>query len=228
MRNLFRAAGSAGARFPLELYVAVPAPAASEGLLAGVHWYDPVEHALVTMGPVPSGDAAAVVVTGIPWRTGWRYRERGFRHIYWDAGTMLSQLLAVADSGGLSGRPAPRLPRRRRQRAGRGRRVRGVSRGGGGSCTRDSRVGGIRPGHVRRAGRRRPHLPAGHRGPSRRSATATRATPWRVAPPPTWRRPARVPRRAPESRSTRSCSSAGRSGGSTRGGRCLVRAWSMP
>ena len=32
----------------------------------------------------------------MPWRTGWRYAERGFRHIYWDAGTMLAQALALA------------------------------------------------------------------------------------------------------------------------------------
>src|SRR3954462_9988502 len=94
---LFRAAGSAGGRFPLELYVAIP-----DGLSApaGVHSYDPYEHALVTVAPPPTGDAATVVVTGVPWRTGWRYRERGYRHIYWDAGTMLAQLLAVAESGG--------------------------------------------------------------------------------------------------------------------------------
>src|SRR4051794_34280664 len=103
---LFRAAGSAGGRFPLELYVAIP-----EGLSpAGVHCYDPHEHALVTVGPPPSGDAATVVVTGVPWRTGWRYRERGYRHIYWDAGTMLAQLLAVAESGGLRPRLFSRFP----------------------------------------------------------------------------------------------------------------------
>ncbi len=104
---LFRAAGSAGGRFPLELYVAIP-----DGLSApaGVHWYDPFEHALVTVGPPPSGDAATVVVTGVPWRTGWRYRERGFRHIYWDAGTMLAQLLAVATSGGLTPQLYSRFP----------------------------------------------------------------------------------------------------------------------
>ena len=94
---LFRAAGSAGARFPLELYVAVP-----EGgvLPAGVHWYHPEDHALVQIGPPPRSGAPAIVVTGIPWRTGWRYRERGYRHTYWDAGTMLSQLLAAAASAG--------------------------------------------------------------------------------------------------------------------------------
>jgi hypothetical protein len=42
--------------------------------------------------------APAVVITGVPWRTGWRYRERGYRHVYWDAGTMLAQLLAAAGS----------------------------------------------------------------------------------------------------------------------------------
>ena len=95
----FRAAGSAGGRFPLEVYVTVP-----DGgpLPPGVHWYDPMEHALVRIGPAPRGHSPAVIVTGVPWRTGWRYRERGWRHVYWDAGTMISQLLALADSAGLT------------------------------------------------------------------------------------------------------------------------------
>jgi hypothetical protein len=50
------------------------------------------------------------VVTGIPWRTGWRYRERGYRHVYWDAGTMLAQLLALADSAGLAAGLHTRFP----------------------------------------------------------------------------------------------------------------------
>ncbi len=109
--HLFRAAGSAGGRFPLELYVAVPEGAS--GLPAGVHWYDPVAHALVQVGPAPRGGedrAVTVAVTGVPWRTGWRYRERGYRHVYWDAGTMLSQLLALADSAGLAPRLYTRFP----------------------------------------------------------------------------------------------------------------------
>jgi hypothetical protein len=99
---LFRAAGSAGGRFPLEVYVAIPE---GTNLPAGVHWYHPQEHALVQVGPPPQGDAPALIVTGIPWRTGWRYRERGYRHVYWDAGSMLAQALAAAESAGL----APRL-----------------------------------------------------------------------------------------------------------------------
>jgi SagB-type dehydrogenase family enzyme len=96
---LLRAAGSAGGRFPLELYVAARGV---EGLADGVHWYDPIEHALRRVGPPAGGGAATtLVVTGIPWRTGWRYAERGWRHIHWDAGTALSQALALADSAGL-------------------------------------------------------------------------------------------------------------------------------
>src|SRR5215475_9197075 len=62
----FRAAGSAGGRFPLELYVAVP-PGGT--LPAGLHWYDPFDHALMQVGPPPGGGGPAVVVTGVPWRT---------------------------------------------------------------------------------------------------------------------------------------------------------------
>jgi SagB-type dehydrogenase family enzyme len=103
----FRAAGSAGGRFPLEAYVAVPEGSA---LPAGVHWYDPGAHALVRVGAPPRGAAPAMVVTGIPWRTGWRYRERGYRHVYWDAGTMLSQVLAAADSAGIPAALHSRFP----------------------------------------------------------------------------------------------------------------------
>jgi hypothetical protein len=105
---LFRAAGSAGGRFPLELYVTVPD--GTPGIPPGVHWYHPEDHALVRIGPPPRGDAPLIVVTGVPWRTGWRYRERGFRHVYWDAGTMLAQLLAVADSAGHAARLYTRFP----------------------------------------------------------------------------------------------------------------------
>lgn len=104
---LFRAAGSAGGRFPLELYVAAPE---GTGLPAGVHFYDPLDHALVRVAPAPTGGEPSVIVTGVPWRTGWRYRERGYRHIYWDAGTMLAQLLAAADSAGVDARLYSRFP----------------------------------------------------------------------------------------------------------------------
>jgi SagB-type dehydrogenase family enzyme len=94
---LFRASGSAGGRFPLELYAStrdVP------GVADGVHWYDPAAHALVRVGPAAAGEVTTLIVTGVPWRTGWRYAERGWRHLYWDAGTLLAQLTAAVASTG--------------------------------------------------------------------------------------------------------------------------------
>ncbi|MFI7575704.1 nitroreductase family protein [Micromonospora sp. NPDC049497] len=98
-RVLYRASGSAGARFPLEVYASTRGVA---GVPDGVHWYDATRHGLVQVAPAATGTVTTLVVTGVPWRTGWRYAERGWRHLYWDAGTLLSQLSAAADSAGLS------------------------------------------------------------------------------------------------------------------------------
>lgn len=40
----------------------------------------------------------------MPSRTAWKYGERGFRHLYWDCGTLLANLLAVAEADGLGAR----------------------------------------------------------------------------------------------------------------------------
>ncbi|HET8756541.1 MAG TPA: hypothetical protein VFM58_11045 [Solirubrobacteraceae bacterium] len=103
---MYRAAGSAGGRFGMELYVAARAV---DGLADGVWWYDPPEHALRRVGP-PAAGGTTVIVTGVPWRVGWRYAERGYRHLYWDSGTMLSQLLALAAAAGLQPRLYTRFP----------------------------------------------------------------------------------------------------------------------
>lgn len=94
---VFRAAGSAGGRFPLEVYASTRGV---DGVPDGVHWYDAARHALVQVGPAAQGEQTTLVVTGVPWRTGWRYAERGWRHVYWDAGTLLSQLTAAVASTG--------------------------------------------------------------------------------------------------------------------------------
>jgi SagB-type dehydrogenase family enzyme len=96
--TLFRASGSAGARFPLEVYASTKSV---EGVPDGVHWYDPVDHALVQIAGSAEGTATTLIVTGIPWRTGWRYAERGWRHLYWDGGTLLSQLMGATSAAGL-------------------------------------------------------------------------------------------------------------------------------
>ena len=106
-RFVFRAAGSAGARFPLEVYASTRGVA---GVPDGVHWYDPVRHALVQVGPAAGGETTTLIVTGVPWRTGWRYAERGWRHLYWDCGTLLSQLQAAAASAGLTPRLRTMFP----------------------------------------------------------------------------------------------------------------------
>jgi SagB-type dehydrogenase family enzyme len=98
---LFRASGSAGGRFPLEVYASARGVA---GVPDGVHWYDAAQHALVQVAPAATGAVTTLVVTGVPWRTGWRYAERGWRHLYWDAGTLLSQLSAAAASAGFTPR----------------------------------------------------------------------------------------------------------------------------
>ncbi|MBV8943499.1 MAG: nitroreductase family protein, partial [Solirubrobacterales bacterium] len=61
-----------------------------------------VNHLLIDVGPLPLGETTTLIVTGIPWRTGWRYAERGFRHLYWDAGALLAHTLAVAEDAGLA------------------------------------------------------------------------------------------------------------------------------
>jgi SagB-type dehydrogenase family enzyme len=112
---LFRAAPSAGALYPTELY-AVCGPLA--GLPAGVYHFEPAEFALRRLrdGDFRARLAAAatepaiarlplcLVLTGIPWRTTWKYRERGYRHLFWDAGAIVANLLAVAAAAGWEAR----------------------------------------------------------------------------------------------------------------------------
>lgn len=112
---LFRAAPSAGALYPTELY-AVCGPLAD--LPAGVYHFEPAEFALRRLRdddfrarlaasaaePAIAGLPLCLVLTGIPWRTTWKYRERGYRHLFWDAGAIVANLLAVAAAAGLKTR----------------------------------------------------------------------------------------------------------------------------
>ena len=103
----FRRYSSAGALHPLEAYVAAP---------GGLYAYDPVAPALVRLAAYdarpalaaavaqPAEAEAVVVVTGVLARTAWKYGERGYRHVWWDAGTMLANLLALAAADGLEPR----------------------------------------------------------------------------------------------------------------------------
>jgi SagB-type dehydrogenase family enzyme len=108
----FRAAMSAGNLHPVEVYVI---SGELPGVPAGVYHFAPKEFALTALrtgdhravlaeaaaDPSVAASPVSLVLTGIPWRTAWKYGERGYRHLYWDAGSMLSNLLAAGDAGGI-------------------------------------------------------------------------------------------------------------------------------
>ena len=102
-RTYFRTAMSAGNLHPVEVYVAT---SGVDGVADGVHHFAPLEFGLTALreGTTTRGASCTFVFTGIPWRTAWKYGERGFRHLYWDSGTMLANLLAVAGAHGLRAR----------------------------------------------------------------------------------------------------------------------------
>jgi len=104
----FRTAGSTGALYHLELYfVCADLP----DLEAGIYHYGAHDHSLRQLR---AGDVRQVVVaasggdlalaqapvilalTSTFWRNAWYYRSRAYRHTYWDAGTALAHVLAVA------------------------------------------------------------------------------------------------------------------------------------
>ena len=112
---LFRAAASTGALYQTELYVAA---GDVDGLPPGLYHFCPGDF---TLRRLRSGDvraalaaaaaepalarrAATLVASAIFWRNTWKYQARGYRHLFWDSGTMLANTLAVGDALGLTPR----------------------------------------------------------------------------------------------------------------------------
>jgi SagB-type dehydrogenase family enzyme len=109
----FRAAACTGALYEVELYVVggdLP------GLPAGIYHFAPADFALrrLRVGdfrgelilaaahePAVSRASVTLALTAIYWRNAWKYRARAYRHFYWNAGTILANLLATAVSEGL-------------------------------------------------------------------------------------------------------------------------------
>lgn len=104
----FRAAPSAGALYPVEIYAAVgevgeleqglyhfsPADLRLRGLRRG-DWRESIARA-AAQRPSLLGARAVLVLSAIFWRSTWKYRARAYRYCLWDAGTMLANLLAAA------------------------------------------------------------------------------------------------------------------------------------
>lgn len=110
----FRAAPSAGALYPVEVYVAT---AEVEGLERGLYHFSPADLKLrglrrgdwrAFLARTAGGRSsllkarAIVVLSALFWRSTWKYRARAWRYCFWDAGTMLANLLAAASAEGLS------------------------------------------------------------------------------------------------------------------------------
>ena len=107
----YRAAASAGALYPIELYLVC---GDLPGLPAGVYHYSPADNALSQLregdfrGNLAAATAdetlttlpAMIVSTAVFWRSAWKYRTRGYRYCFWDNGTVLANLLATANSLG--------------------------------------------------------------------------------------------------------------------------------
>ena len=113
---LFRAAACTGALYHVDVYV-VAGPLAE--LDAGVYHFAPDRFALT---PLRTGDhrgavveagggeaslahaPAILVLASTFWRNSWKYRDRAYRHCFWDGGTILANGLAAATARGIPAR----------------------------------------------------------------------------------------------------------------------------
>ena len=104
----FRAAPCTGALYHIDAYVVC---GDLPDLAAGVYHFGPHDSSLrrlragnhlpalveATGGEARVSAAPAVIVLASTyWRNAWKYRDRAYRHVFWDGGTALAQLLAQA------------------------------------------------------------------------------------------------------------------------------------
>src|SRR5262249_16687687 len=109
----FRAAASAGALYPVEIYLAA---GEIEGIEPGLYHFLPADlklHGLrrgdwrpylagYTSSTALPRAGAVLIMTSIFWRSTWKYRARAYRYCFWDTGTILANLLAAANADALN------------------------------------------------------------------------------------------------------------------------------
>jgi SagB-type dehydrogenase family enzyme len=109
----FRAAASAGALYPIEIYLAA---GRVEDVQPGLYHFSPAD---LKLRGLRTGDQrgalaracggrssvtqarAVVVLSSIYWRSTWKYRARAYRYCFWDAGMIAANLLAATAAEGL-------------------------------------------------------------------------------------------------------------------------------
>ncbi len=93
----YRSVASAGALYPFEIYLAVHH---LDGMDPGVYHYDLFDFCLTTLRhgsvpeipPVDHTVSATFYITGIFFRSAWKYRNRAYRYVLLDAGHLLENL----------------------------------------------------------------------------------------------------------------------------------------
>ncbi len=104
----FRAAPCTGALYHIDAYLVC---GRLRDLEAGVYHFGPEDFSLrrLRSGDFRStlaeaagseehviGAPLSIVLASTYWRNAWKYRSRAYRHVFWDGGAVLAQLLAIA------------------------------------------------------------------------------------------------------------------------------------
>ncbi|MBN2498948.1 MAG: SagB/ThcOx family dehydrogenase [Deltaproteobacteria bacterium] len=96
----YRSAPSAGALYPIELFLA----GRPWGFEPGVYHYAPERHALQRLAPLASGRGLSLLLAAEFFRSGWKYRQRAYRYCLLDAGHVLENILCALDALGAARR----------------------------------------------------------------------------------------------------------------------------
>jgi len=113
-RYYMRASSATGALYPIEIYLSC---AQLPGLKDGIYHFCPADF---TLNKLYEGDFTDIlyqisgenitirhapitlIFTSIGWRNSWKYQTRSYRHWFWDAGTIISNYLALCNANSFS------------------------------------------------------------------------------------------------------------------------------